>query len=191
MLLTVLTQISDAINSDPELRRKFAFIQIDSSKPVLEGNEDHICALLSQLPLSFDINDVVQQLRCAASAPTANKTTSIAPSSDLATASNRLLRLMRPPGHVFCALASVCDIHCDAFLCPVAIGKAGSLNGKIWTQWKRQLSKTRPQLLSELLARGPRIRKSPRMERVTILSEWPWHLFLSEPSSAIPFIVLG
>jgi hypothetical protein len=36
------------------------------------------------------------------------------------------------PGHVFCINGSVCDLSCDAFVCPAAIGrKSGQLTGTI------------------------------------------------------------
>ena len=59
-------------------------------------------------------------------------------------------RLLRPPGHVFVANASVCDISCDAFLCPGRISKKkGTIAGSIWKRWYDNAKKS-PKLLEVL-----------------------------------------
>jgi hypothetical protein len=66
------------------------------------------------------------------------------------------------PGHVFVCNSSVCDIQCDAFLCPGAISlKKNSITGHIYYKW---------------YARG--LRKSDLMthdgfDRVVTLLDWP------------------
>ena len=63
-------------------------------------------------------------------------------------------RLQRPPGHVFVANGSVCDISCDAFLCPASINKkkdgVSTVAGTIWRRWYEALRDTNAELMKQL-----------------------------------------
>lgn len=60
-------------------------------------------------------------------------------------------RLQRPPGHVFVANGSVCDISCDAFLCPASISKKkGTVAGTIWRRWYEALRDNNAELMKLL-----------------------------------------
>ena len=60
-------------------------------------------------------------------------------------------RLQRPPGHVFVANASVCDVSCDAFLCPASISKKkDTVAGTIWRRWYEALRDNNAELMKLL-----------------------------------------
>jgi hypothetical protein len=100
------------------------------------------------------------------------------------------------PGHVFCINGSVCDLSCDAFLCPVAIGrKSDGLSGTIFAQWRRQLIDSYPELLDYLVSRdgskkGFKPNKTFRLKRyedcpnIATLAGWPWRQFETHHSLA-------
>ena len=60
-------------------------------------------------------------------------------------------------GHVFVVNGSVCDLSCDAFLCPVAIPNVrkkknrNQLIGRIFTQWRNQQINNYPQFWDYML----------------------------------------
>jgi len=99
--------------------------------------------------------------------------------------------LLRPPGHVFVTNASVCDIYCDAFLCPCTIGiptTEGGILGTIWKQWYYQMKECNPRLLHYLRTAKEEdaeeeddtpipMKNHSNAERVATPLHWPWEEF--------------
>lgn len=96
------------------------------------------------------------------------------------------------PGHVFICNSSVCDLQCDAFLCPAAIStKKGRLSGSIVWQWMKGVLDTNAILLDNL--QHPQFNfqtYSESQSRIVSLQDWPWGK-LQTSSSSLPFVVFG
>jgi len=105
------------------------------------------------------------------------------------------------PGHVFVCNASVCEIQCDAFLCPAAISSKvkGKLTGSIHHQWLKKTLEPN-YILSTHIQQYPYVFTNyddddTKYDRVVTLSDWPWkELRAAErnlTASPVPFVVFG
>lgn len=101
-----------------------------------------------------------------------------------------LRSLLRPPGHVFVANTSVCDLFCDAFLCPGAIGRRNdSLNGSIFRQWFRKTLEPNIKLKSHIWP--IKFKRYNDYDRVVTHQHWPWDEFRENAMAPVPFLVGG
>lgn len=94
---------------------------------------------------------------------------------------------LRAPGHVFVCNASVCDLFCDAFLCPGAISKRkDAISGKIASRWWTSImdnEKLKPHVLPYAFKRT--------RERVITHLNWPWEEFRQKRIAPVPLFVGG
>jgi len=100
------------------------------------------------------------------------------------------------PGHVFIANASVCEIYCDSFLIPASIPRKGSKGlpqGTIFTQYKRHLTSTAPELYEQVFKTKSMddFGFSPSHGQVTYLKHWPFDEFNRDRQRARPFPFFG
>ena len=87
------------------------------------------------------------------------------------------------PSHVFVCNTSVCDLACDAFLCPVAIA-GGTIQGRIWHQWQENVLSNNAHLWEELTGGDLRGRIQFDMQKsVAVMKDWP-------QDCAVPLILL-
>lgn len=99
----------------------------------------------------------------------------------------------RDPGHVFVCNASVCDLQCDAFLCPSQIFRPeGRLWGSIFCRW-RETSLCGTQVLLDAIPReGPwEFKEYPGHDRVVTFANWPWKAMRHSGRAPNPFLVAG
>ncbi|GMI40018.1 hypothetical protein TrCOL_g2028 [Triparma columacea] len=98
-------------------------------------------------------------------------------------------------GHVFVANNSVCDMYCDAFLCPCEIGDRDEGRvpaGTIHTQFRRRLRNEQKAFYDELYPTDTR--KDLTFEEnktLCFFKHWPFARFHNEPLLALPMPVLG
>ena len=92
-------------------------------------------------------------------------------------------------GHVFVCNSSVCNLQCDAFLCPASISfKKGRVSGSIVRQWMQGVLETNQVLRDNIQHPQFNFREYPTRSQITSFRDWPWnHL----QSSSTPFIVFG
>ena len=137
-----LRQLICDIRSNDDLFRQFA---------LLESADDAVIDTINVLGLLEDsvlsTCDLVDVLSCESDGGT-NISLPFAHEIEV------FRRLQRPPGHVFVANGSVCDISCDAFLCPASINKkkdgVSTVAGTIWRRWYEALRDTNAELMKQL-----------------------------------------
>ena len=137
-----LRQLICQIRSDDDLFRHFA---------LLESTVDAVIGAINWFGLLKDsvlsANDLVDMLSCDSDG-------GIDVSVSLSHEIEVFRRLQRPPGHVFVANGSVCDISCDAFLCPASITKKKNgdctVAGTIWRRWYESLRDSNAELMKQL-----------------------------------------
>ncbi|CAB9516283.1 expressed unknown protein [Seminavis robusta] len=97
------------------------------------------------------------------------------------------------PGHVFVCNASVCDLQCDAFLCPAQIShKKGRLNGTIASRWRKNILGQNQVLLDSIPFEGPwKFKTYPSHQRVITFRDWPWQGLQKSGKTPNPFLVAG
>ena len=78
------------------------------------------------------------------------------------------------PSHVVVCNSSVCNLACDAFLCPVASDAGKKFSGTIWEQWQSQTEARNPQLRDELTGRHDHVdfHRAGNNQRVAVLRRW-------------------
>ena len=81
-------------------------------------------------------------------------------------------QLFEIPSHVFVCNSSVCELACDAFLCPVASIASEELSGDIWHQWQLQTKERNPELWHHLTGGRDHV-DFLRYERVAVPKRWP------------------
>lgn len=85
-------------------------------------------------------------------------------------------QLFEIPSHVFVCNSSVCDLACDAFLCPASIGP-GTFSGFIWRRWLRQTKVKNTRLWRKItMGEHPdrvEFDMHPKYDRVAVIKNWP------------------
>lgn len=95
------------------------------------------------------------------------------------------------PGHVFVCNSSVCDLQCDAFLCPASISKdKGGITGSVLQQWIKGTLHANDVLLDNIQEVPFIFKTYEECDRVVTLKQWPW-AELASTNSQIPFVVFG
>jgi len=157
----ILQQIISQVKSDQRLRRVAALSEVDPSdlkqlKTFFEAN----------LPAAYSDN-LEPSIVCAMPEVTADF--------------NRLFQI---PSHVFVCNTSVCDLACDAFLCPVAI-VGGTIQGRIWGRWRKNVQSNDTHLWKQLtgdLWGRIQFKLHPVHNRVAVIKDWP-------QDCAVPLII--
>ena len=153
---TILQKGIDLIKEDPNLKRAAAMIgtsdvsyRIEDIKDFLDRFPvlDHLSAEeFMQLVVSHAHRDVRAEF----------------------------FELFEIPSHVFVCNSSVCELACDAFLCPVASIAYEELSGVIWKRWQEQIEETNVNLWHQLI--GGRQNGHVRFDRygrVAVPTRWP------------------
>lgn len=97
--------------------------------------------------------------------------------------------LLCPPGHVFVCNASVCDLHCDAFLCPGSISpRKHSISGTIAAQWRKSV---RQNAKLERHVWPYKFKRFEKYTRVMTHRDWPWEEIREGRMAPVPFFVGG
>lgn len=104
------------------------------------------------------------------------------------------------PGHVFCVNGSVCDLACDAFLCPASVPKDEAkhfLAGRIFGHWRRKQTESYPQFMSNLLSKSSQggramLKRYTDYPKAATFRDWPWEAFQKgKLPASLPFLVVG
>ena len=91
----------------------------------------------------------------------------------------------------FVVNGSVCNIQCDAFLCPAAISiRKGSLMVSIAKQWE-QTTLLQNEILCKKFKRPCQFEMDTKYMRVVKLRDWPWKEFQQSRQNPPPFMVAG
>lgn len=186
----ILRKVISIIRSDDELFRRFALSHPNRGDPA--PSEAEVANILLTLP---NVPAIGGDSLCDPS-DIAKYALYTKPPLELQQECEAFQALLRPPGHVFVCNASVCDIFCDAFLCPCGIGDNHKITGSIWKRWYRNIRNVNPRLLQHL--RGSAVGNTRRgsvgirgkdsfvpipmkryehLERVATPKHWPWEEF--------------
>jgi hypothetical protein len=96
-----------------------------------------------------------------------------------------------PPGHVFVANNSVLQIHCDAFLAPVALARSGMPNGSVFSQWCKKMEMDDPLFFGRVITHKEGMANFEVRSQVAWLRNWPFDEYKANPNSAKPMLFIG
>lgn len=96
-------------------------------------------------------------------------------------------------GHVFVCNASVCELQCDAFLCPAQISKKkGRLSGRIVSRWRKTVLCQTKDLSDCIPTEGQwHFKTYADRHRVVTLRDWPWEALRKNGRTPCPFLIAG
>lgn len=144
----IIKQIIEQMRIDNELRNAAALVDVNPSRPI------QIKAFFREKLPSYS-EKIIPSLQAATDK-----------------VNSEFFKFFQIPSHVFVCNTSVCELACDAFLCPVSISK--EFNGRIWTQWRKHAKMHKQDLWSEL-SDGERVKfdRHPIYKHVAVIRNWP------------------